>query len=381
MHAFHAMSGRRTAACVFFAGAISAIALGRLPLQGQSATEPLVARYARGDFSAVLSVTAERATELSSLRRDVKAATRLSPQTRAVFLIEAIDAAQHQPFSRVDAPWVIDEAIRGMFQDGCDLLKALQATDRFVRSWYAAAVAALAGGRAGQGRPVAGAQGGQPGIFARDAARFEGRVEPGAIVLGQALGIEALAWSGIYQSRASEYIAATTSPEFSDRIETGRRERTLQLEAEMVRRAVDALKRAEVFERVRAEAMLRQAALIAASGRPAEAIPMFEQSETLGGDQWVMYLAHLLKGRALEAAGQIADAEVAYAAALASRPRARSANLALAALTFTHGARADAALTTVFDPSADATDPWAQFRYGDYRFWPSRRDELRRALK
>jgi hypothetical protein len=127
--------------------------------------------------------------------------------------------------------------------------------------------------------------------------------------------------------------------------------------------------------------MLRQAALIAASGRPAEAIPMFERGEALGGDEWVMYLAQLLKGRALEAAGRIADAEVAYAAAIAIRPRARSANLALAALTFARGARADAALAMVFDPSADATDPWAQFGYGDYRFWPVRRDELRRALK
>lgn len=381
MRAFHAMSGRRTAACVFFAVTVSAIALGPPPLQGQSATESLVARYARGDFSAVLRVTAERAAEISSLRRDVKAATRLSPQTRAAFLIEAVDAAQHQPFSRIDPPWVIDEAIRGMFQDGCDLLKAFQATDPFVRSWYGAAVAALAGGRAGQGRPVAGPQGGQPGIFGRDAARFEGRVDPGAIALGQALGIEALAWSGIYQSRADEHIAATTSPEFSDRIETGRRERTLQLEAEMIRRALAALKRAEAFEHVRAEAVLRQAALMAASGRPGEAIPLFEQSETLGGDEWVLYLARLLRGRALEAAGRIAEAEAAYAAALAVRPRARSANLALAALTFARGARNDAALATAFDPSADATDPWAQFRYGDYRFWPARRDELRRALK
>lgn len=381
MHAFHAMSGRRTAACVFFAGTISAIALGRLPLQGQSAAESLVLRYARGDFAAVLSVTAERGAEISSLRRDVKAATRVSPQTRAAFLIEAIDAAQHQPFSRVDPPWVIDEAIRGMFRDGCELLKTLPPTEPFVGSWYVAAVAALAGGRAGQGIPAIGLSRGRPGIFARDAARFEGRVEPGAIALGQALGIEALSWSHIYQSHADAHLAATTSREFSDRVEAGRRERILQVEAEMVRRAIMALKRAEAFEPVRAEAVLRQAALIAASGRPAEAIPMFEQSERLGGDEWVTYLARLLRGRALEAEGRLADAELAYGAATAIRPRARSANLALAAVTFARGARADDALAMVFDPTADGNDPWAQFRFGDYRFWPARRDALRRAIQ
>jgi tetratricopeptide (TPR) repeat protein len=305
----------------------------------------------------------------------------VSPQTRAAFLIEAIDAAQHQPYSRADPPWVIDEAIRGMFHDGCDLLKTLPPADPFVESWYAAAVAALAGGRAGQGFPIASEQGGHPGIFARDAARFDGHVEPGVPALGQALGIEALAWSRIYQSDAGAHLAATTSREFSERVEAGRRERTLQLEAEMVRRAITALKRAEAFEPVRAEAVLRQAALIAASGRPADAIPMFERSETLGGDGWIMYLAHLLKGRALEATGRIADAEVAYSAAIAIRPRARSANLALAALTFARGARADAALAMVFDPTADGTDPWAQFRFGDYRFWPARRDALRRSVQ
>ena len=374
---FHSLPRRRIVVRVVLSIAISAIALGRVPLLGQRATEPLVARYARGDFSAVRSVTAERANEISSLRRDVRAATGVSPQTRAAFLIEAIDAAQHQPASRVDPPWIIDEAIRGMFVDSCDLLKALPPADPFVGSWYGAAVAALAGGRAGQGEPLIA----HPGIFARDASRLEGRVDPGAIALGQALGIEALAWSRIYQSHAGDHLAATTSREFSDRVEAGRRERTLQLEADLVRRAVGALKRAEVSEHVRAEAVLRQAALIAASGRPAEAIPMFEQSERLGDDQWVMYLVHLLKGRALEATGRSADAEVAYAAAIAIRPRARSANLALAALTFARGARADHALAMVFDPSADDTDPWAQFRYGDYRFWPARRDALRRAIK
>jgi hypothetical protein len=106
--------GRRIVARVFVSIAILAIAPGRVPLLGQSATEPLVVRYARGDFSAVPSVTAERASEISSLRRDVRAATGVSPQTRAAFLIEAMDAAQHQPASRIDPPWVVDEAIRGL---------------------------------------------------------------------------------------------------------------------------------------------------------------------------------------------------------------------------------------------------------------------------
>ncbi|HUL75542.1 MAG TPA: hypothetical protein VLT86_20685 [Vicinamibacterales bacterium] len=361
--------------------ALSSIGAGGVTTDGQPAEGSLVARYARGDFAAVAGVTADRAAAISAVRRDVKNATGLSPQARSAFLVEAIDAAQHQPSSRTDAPQVIDEAIRGMFEDGCDLLRALPAEDRFVRAWFAAATAALAGGRAGQGTPSLGAQGGRPGIFARDASRFDGHVDAGAIALGQALGIEGLAWSRIYESHADERLAATTSPEFSDRIEPGRRERTLQAEADAVRRAVAALKKAEAFESARAEALMREAALVAASGRPADAITLFEQTATLARDEWVGYLAHLLEGRALEAVGRESDAEAAYKAALAIRPRARSANLALAAITFARGARADAALGNVFDRQADATDPWAQFAFGDYRFWPSRRDELRRAIK
>src|SRR5262249_37427892 len=142
-----------------------------------------------------------------------------------------------------------------------------------------------------------------------------------------------------------------------------------------------ALQRAQKFDASRAEALMREGALVAASGKPADALAMFEHSETLAGDEWVSYLAHLLKGRALDATGRSADAEAAYREALALRPHARSVNLAPAATTFARGVRSDTALANVFDPAADATDPWAQLANGDYRFWPARREALRKASR
>jgi tetratricopeptide (TPR) repeat protein len=363
---------------VLLLGAVAAVLT--LTAHAQPA-EPLVARYARGDFAALNSITAERASDLNALRKDVKAATSVSPQVRAAFLVEAIDAAQHRPYSRIDQPRVIDEAIRGMFQDGCDLVRTLPADTPFVRLWYPAAVAVLAGGRAGVGMPSFSGQGDLPGIFERDASRFEGHVDPGTIVLGQALAIEALAWTGIYQSRADEHVTATTSADFSDRIETGRRQRVLADEAQSVRRALVALRQAQAFDASRSESLMRQGALIAASGKPADALSSFDESLSQGHDAWVQYLAYLLKGRALEAIDRGADAETAYRAALALRPRARSVNLALAAVTFARGVRSDAALAVVFDRASDEVDPWAQFANGDYRLWPARRDALRRAIQ
>lgn len=219
-----------------------------LSAHAQPAAEPLVVRYAHGDFAALNSISAERASDLNAVRKDVKAASSLSLQVRAAFLTEAIDAAQHRPSSRMDPPGVIDEAIRGLFQDGCDIVRALPPDGAFARDWYLAAVAALAGGRAGVGTANFSAQGDRAGIFARDAARFDGHVDPGTIALGQALAIETLAWTGIFQSRADERVTATTSAEFSDRIESGRRTQTLRQEADAVRRALLALRKAQPFD-------------------------------------------------------------------------------------------------------------------------------------
>jgi tetratricopeptide (TPR) repeat protein len=276
-----------------------------------------------------------------------------------------------------DPPPVIDTAFRGVFHDACDFVVGLPPGDAFRPKWYRAAVAALAGGQPGRGRAALDERGDRPGILIRDASRFVGHVDPGRMALAATLAVEALAWSQLYQRDATVYTAASTSPEFGARIERS----MARFLPTSVNRAVASLKRAETVETARAEALLRRGALVAAAGNPQESLMLFDESLSLADDEWVTYLAHLLRGRALESLQRVEQAESAFRMALVVGPRAHSANLALAANLFARGIRADAAAGLVLDPAAQAPDPWAQFENGDYRFWPARRADLRKAMQ
>jgi hypothetical protein len=349
------------------------------PLRGQRAAELPIALYARGEFAAVAGITAERKSAFDALRREVKGVPGVSPKIKAAFLLEAIDVLQHRTMARVDPPQIIDGAFRGLFHDACDFVAELPPGDAFRPQWYLAAVAALAGGRPGRGVAAASEQADRPGILIRDAPRFAGHVDPGRMALAGTLAVEALAWSQVYQKEATIQIAGSTSPEFAEPVE-GRMPDNRFL-AMTVSRAVAALKRAETTQTARAEALLRRGALVAAAGNPQAALLVLDESASLAEDEWVAYLAYLLRGRALEGLKRAEQAESAFRMALAVRPRARSANLALAANLFARGVRADAAVGFVLDPAAHDPDPWAQFENGDYRFWPARRADLRKAIQ
>ena len=281
--------------------------------------------------------------------------------------------------ARIDPLAVIDAAFRGLFHDACDFVAALPPDDPFRALWYRAAVAALAGGHPGRGVAAVSEQFNRPGILVKDASRFAGHVDPGRLALAGTLAVEALAWFHVYQKDASVQLAASTSPEFAERAEKRMAENRLL--ATSVSRAVAALTRAEAVAAARAEALLRRGALVSAAGNPRESLALLDESAALAQDEWVVYLAHLLRGRALESLKRAEQAESAFRTALAVRPTARSANLALAANLFARGVRADAAVGAVLDPAAQAPDPWAQFENGDYRFWPARRTDLRKAIR
>ena len=199
------------------------------------------------------------------------------------------------------------------------------------------------------------------------------------MALNHALPLQRLAWRVLHQDRRT-YITAEQR-ELRESFEKKGFPLEEGLEANALPHALAALAPAQTIDAARPEALMRLAALLALSGRATEALPLFDESLRLTPDNWVAYLDHLLKGRALETLERTADAEASYGAALALNPKARSANLALAALSFAGGVRADANLTAALDPAADRLDPWAQFLDGHYRFWPERRDIMRRTMR
>jgi tetratricopeptide (TPR) repeat protein len=327
-----------------------------------------LSRYARGEFDVVDTLTVEK---FDGVRREVESST-LSPQIKAAFLLEAFESFQRrlQPGSERK-----DRAPVDAFADSFAAVQKMPATLEFASAWYVAGSAALTHGSAARSQ-VDWVQISAP-ISA--SAKFYRHLPAAEVALNLALPLERLAWRGAYQVRRT-YVTAEPR-EFRDFVEKNGFPLIQGLEAGALQHAVDALTRAEGIEAARAEALMRHAALLAASNRPVDALPLFEESLKLTRDNWVAYLDQLLKGRALEVLERDADADTSYRAALVLMPKARSANLALAALSFAKGVRADANLMAALDPEADRHDPWAQFLDGNYRYWPDRRDTMRRIMR
>jgi tetratricopeptide (TPR) repeat protein len=101
-----------------------------------------------------------------------------------------------------------------------------------------------------------------------------------------------------------------------------------------------------------------------------------------GGDPFVRYLAHLLRGRTIEQRGGTDEAIAAYRAALTAIPNAQSASMALAALLH-RGDQIDAAIDIMTKSFAarPTEDPWREYGFGQFRHWTRYRDRMREALR
>ncbi len=100
-------------------------------------------------------------------------------------------------------------------------------------------------------------------------------------------------------------------------------------------------------------------------------------------DAFVRYLSRFLAGRIMLREKQDELAEQAFRDALAVLPGTQSASQALATLLFIRG-RSDDAYTLLeasFSHRPLLPDPWRLYGYGDFRRWPTLRDQLRAALK
>ena len=97
-----------------------------------------------------------------------------------------------------------------------------------------------------------------------------------------------------------------------------------------------------------------------------------------GDDPFVGYLGELYTGLVFEALARPADAIDAYRRALEHVPGAKSAVVALSSSLFLAGRRNEAAALMERALAAGMRgDPWIEFSFGDYRFWPRYRAQLR----
>jgi hypothetical protein len=134
---------------------------------------------------------------------------------------------------------------------------------------------------------------------------------------------------------------------------------------------------------VGAEARMRLAYLHLQSGAYESAGTEAAAAASTSADADLRYLAHFIAGQAAQTRGELSSAESHYRSALAARPRAQSATLALAALVHSRGdanAAYDLVAGSQAAPSPAASDPWRGFMYGDFPRLPMLIAELRRLV-
>jgi tetratricopeptide (TPR) repeat protein len=110
-----------------------------------------------------------------------------------------------------------------------------------------------------------------------------------------------------------------------------------------------------------------------------EALKSLERAEALTRDPYVIFLARYFKAQVFERQRRFDQAEAAYRGAVAAVPHAPSATLALAALIFRDGRRAEAQHLVRDMLAADPAplDPWRAYVHADDRFWPHLLGRLR----
>ena len=125
-------------------------------------------------------------------------------------------------------------------------------------------------------------------------------------------------------------------------------------------------------EAVGGEALMRLGVMQYRAGRPADALKSFDRAEALSRDPYVVYVASYIRGRIAESQRRPEQARVAYERSVTAYPHGQSATVALAALLFRDGLRAEAQALTGAMFAADPLppDPWREYVHADDRFWP-----------
>ena len=130
------------------------------------------------------------------------------------------------------------------------------------------------------------------------------------------------------------------------------------------------------------EAMMRLGAMHLRNGKLADAMILFERSQRATRDPYVIYLARLYSGRALERQNRRGQALDAYRGAVAAWPRGQAATLSLASLLFQAGRRSEAQeLTGAMFAEPVPADPWREYVHADDRFWPLLIGKLREGIR
>ena len=131
------------------------------------------------------------------------------------------------------------------------------------------------------------------------------------------------------------------------------------------------------------EAAMRLGAMEVRHQRIEGAFRLFDRAEEITRDPYVVYLARLFRGEVYNRDGLTAEAEAAYRGAVAAWPDGQAAAMALAAIVFRDGRRAEAQHLAgrVLMVAPPTFDPWKEYVHADDRFWPRLIGKLRTEIQ
>jgi tetratricopeptide (TPR) repeat protein len=147
-------------------------------------------------------------------------------------------------------------------------------------------------------------------------------------------------------------------------------------------RAIARFREASKLPLVAAEATLRMGHVQHRLSRHDAALETWSGIESLNPDPSVLYLAHLFRGLANESYGRFDAARGSYLAALKISPKAHSANMRLAALTYVRGGDDPyPTIEALLRDNDPRRDPWWSYYAADWRFWYPRIQRVRALAK
>ena len=147
-------------------------------------------------------------------------------------------------------------------------------------------------------------------------------------------------------------------------------------------RAIARFRDASKLQLVAAEATLRLGHVQHRLSRHDAALETWAGIESLNPDPSVLYLTHLFRGLANESYGRVEAARASYLAALKISPKAHSANMRLAALSYVHGGDDPyPSVETLLRDNDPRRDPWWSYYAADWRFWYPRIQRVRALAK
>ena len=336
---------------------IVAVVVAGLGAQSGTNGGALLTRYLHGERTFALPAAFDRklflASIIDALDIGLPGPPEAARRATAAFALEASAA-------RLDAGDI--PGARTLLEWACGRIRTHVATDEFDIAWHAAALSIAEG--------------------FLDPEALESHVQHAR---GQLPGDPrlTLAWAVAAEQRTSPLLIPHLPPNVEPTMLASSQ---AQLNATVGRLMDDATERfalAAVHPLTAGDARVRTARMQLARDRPQDALTTLATFEASTREGWLVYLARLFRGQALEQLQRPDDALTSFRDALKVGPGGQTATMSLSSLLYRRGQHKDAeTLVQLLLAETDPiSDPWWTYWAGSARLWTSRLAAMRDQLQ